>query len=76
MKHESVLQSKKEITVKENAAYRVRVEKWEVTSPKGLYNVDIIQECLNDKGEVNESSTYNFFMTKEEMQSLANGLTA
>lgn len=76
MKHESVLQSKKEMTIKENAGYRVRLEKWEVTSPKGLFNVDIIQESLNDKGEVNESSTYNFFMTKEEMQALAHGLTA
>ena len=75
MKHESVLQSKVEMTIKENASYRVRLEKWEVTSPKGLFNVDIIQESLNDKGEVNESSTYNFFMTKEEMQALAYGLT-
>jgi hypothetical protein len=76
MKHESVLQSKKEMTIKENAAYRVRLEKWEVANPKGLFNVDIIQESLNDKGEVRETSTYNFFMTKEEMQALAYGLTA
>lgn len=75
MKHESILQSKKEMIIKENAGYRVRLEKWEVASPKGLFNVDIIQESLNDKGEVNESSTYNFFMTKEEMQALAYGLT-
>jgi hypothetical protein len=75
MKHESVLQSKKEMIIKENAGYRVRLEKWEVTSPKGLFNIDIIQESLNDKGEVNETSTYNFFMTKEEIQSLAYGLT-
>ena len=30
-------------TVKDNSSFRVRVETWEVTSPKGLYNLDFIQ---------------------------------
>jgi hypothetical protein len=76
MKHESVLQSKKEMIIKENAGYRVRLEKWEAINPKGLFNIDIIQECLNNQGEVDYSSTYSFCMTKEEMQALAQGLTA
>jgi hypothetical protein len=36
--------------------------------------VDVIQECLNDKGDVDSVSTYNFHMTREEIQSFAKGL--
>jgi hypothetical protein len=72
MKHESL--NVKKFTVKEDAAFRVRVESWEAMVPKGLMAVDVIQECLNDKGEVDFTSTYNFHMTKEEIQSFAKGL--
>jgi hypothetical protein len=40
-----------------------------------LFSLDIIQESLKD-GKVAESQTYNFFMTKDELQTLAHGLTA
>jgi hypothetical protein len=73
--HESVAHTAKEITIKENPGFRIRLEKHEVISPKGLFSLDIIQESLKD-GKVSDSQTYNFFMTKEELQSLANGLTA
>ena len=72
MKHESL--NVKKFTVKEDSAYRVRVESWEAMVPKGLMAVDVIQECFNDKGEVDSVSTYNFHMTKEEIQSFAKGL--
>ena len=73
--HESVAHTAKEITIKENPGFRIRLEKHEVINPKGLFSLDIIQESLKD-GEVQDSQTYNFFMTKEELQSLAYGLTA
>jgi hypothetical protein len=73
--HESVAHTRKEMTIKENEAFRVRLEKHEVISPKGLFSLDIIQESLKD-GKVSSSQTYNFFMTKEELQTLAYGLTA
>ena len=72
MKQESL--KVKKFTVKEDAAFRVRVESWEAVSPKGLMAVDVIQECLNDKGEVDSTSTYNFHMTREEIQLFAKGL--
>jgi len=72
MKHESL--KVKKFIVKEDSAFRVRVESWEAMVPKGLMAVDVIQECLNDKGEVDSTSTYNFHMTKEEIQSFAKGL--
>jgi hypothetical protein len=72
--HDSVAHTKKEMTIKENEGFRVRLEKHEVISPKGLFSLDIIQESLKD-GKVSDSQTYNFFMTKEELQKLAHGLT-
>ena len=72
MKHESL--NVKKFTVKEDSAFRVRVESWESVVPQGLMAVDVIQECLNDKGNVDSVSTYNFHMTREEIQLFAKGL--
>ena len=74
--HESVAHTAKEITIKENSGFRIRLEKHEVVAPKGLFSLDIIQESLDEDGLVRDSQTYSFFMNKEELQSLANGLTA
>ena len=73
MYHESL--DVKEFVVKESAGFRVRVRTHEVLAPKGLYSLDFIQESLNDKGEVQYDQTYNFFMTKDEVQTLCQGLT-
>ena len=72
--HESVAHTRKEMTVKESEGFRVRMVKHEVISPKGLFSLDLIQESLKD-GVVQDTATYNFFMTKEELQTLAHGLT-
>ena len=71
MLHESI--KLKNFTVKENAGFRVRVEQWEVISPKGLYSLNFIQESL-DEGKVVDSQTYNFFMTKDDLKTLCDGL--
>ena len=73
--HESIAHTAKEMTIKENPGFRIRLEKHEVLAPKGLFSLDIIQESLNE-GKVTDSQTYSFFMTKEECQALAYGLTA
>jgi hypothetical protein len=64
----------KSTTVKENSAYRVRVESWESISPKGLIAINFIQESLNKDGEVDLSSTYSYNMTKEEISNLCKAL--
>ncbi len=64
----------KNITIKDSSAYRVHVESWEAVKPRGLLAVDIIQECLDDKGEVNSKSTYNFHMSRDEIKKLCEGL--
>jgi hypothetical protein len=72
--HESVAHTAIESTIKENEGFRIRMEKHEVINPKGLFSLDLIQESLKD-GDVVDSQTYNFFMTKEELQKLAYALT-
>jgi len=72
MYHESI--DVKEFVIKESTGFRVRVRTHEVIAPKGLYSLDFIQESLNDKGQVQSDQTYNFFMTKDEVQNLCNGL--
>ena len=74
MKHSSI--NVKKFTVKESEGFRVRVESWEVLSPKGLYAIDMIQESLDEKGNVADTSTYNFHMTRDEIKALCEGLMA
>ena len=64
----------KNITIKDTPSFRVRVESWESISPKGLVAVDIVQECLDEKGEITNTSTYNFHMNREEIKKLCEGL--
>lgn len=72
MYHESI--DVKEFIAKEQTGFRVRVRTHEVLAPKGLYSLDFIQESLDNNGNVVSDQTYNFFMTKDEVQSLCNGL--
>jgi hypothetical protein len=65
----------KEFIVKEDQAFRLRVKAWKCLSPNTLNSVEFIQECMKD-GEVDFTSTYQFFMTDEEMKTLAQGLVA
>jgi len=73
--HESVRDTRKEMIIKESEGYRLRLVKHEVLSPKGLFSIDMIQEGIKEDGTVGTTSTYNYFMTKEELQALAYGLT-
>ena len=74
MLHESIANTRKEMIIKESEGFRLRIVKHEVLSPKGLFSLNLIQENLKD-GEIADSQTYNFFMTKEEIGALAYSLT-
>ena len=75
MLHESVRDTYKEIVVKEHEGFRLVLKKHEVLMPKGLFSVDFEQQSLKD-GEVVDTATYNYFMTKEELATLAQALTS
>jgi hypothetical protein len=72
MKHPDI--KVKSTTVKENSAYRVRIESWESVAPKGLIAINFIQESLNTDGEVDLSSTYSYNMTRDEIGNLCKSL--
>jgi hypothetical protein len=73
--HESVRDTYKEVIIKEHEGFRLTLKKHEVLSPKGLFSINMVQESLKDS-EVVDSQTYNFFMTQDEMATLASALTA
>jgi len=73
--HESVRNTRVESTIKESEGFRIRMVKHEVLSPKGLFSIDLINETLDLNGVVKDASSYNYFMTKEELQRLAHALT-
>ena len=60
--------------IKENEGFRLTLKKEPCLMPAGLNNVEMTQEQLKD-GEVTQTSTYQFFMTVEEMNTLAKALT-
>jgi hypothetical protein len=73
--HESVKGTYKEMVIKEHEGFRLVLKKHEVLSPKGLFALDLEQQHLKD-GEIVDSNTYNYFMTQEELATLASALTA
>jgi hypothetical protein len=73
--HESVKDTFKTMVIKEHEGFRLVLKKHEVLSPKGLFSIDMVQESLKD-GEVVDLQVYNFFMTKDEMSTLAQALIA
>jgi hypothetical protein len=73
--HNDIKHTAKELIIKESEGFRLRLEKWESIAPSGLVSIGLVQESLDDKGDVLYTSTYNFNMSKEELQTLAYGLT-
>ena len=64
---------KKEFTVKDEQAFRMRVRHWKAVSPANLNAVEFVEDCMRD-GEVDFTSTYEFFMTDDEIKTLIKGL--
>ena len=74
--HESVKGTYTETLIKEQDGFRLVLKKHEVLAPKGLFSVNLEQQTLGLNGEVRDTAVYNFFMTKEEISTLASALTA
>jgi hypothetical protein len=64
----------KEVLIKDKEGFRLRLRKWKCIAPADLNALEFIQESLDDKGEVSMSSTYNFFMSDNELKVLAASL--
>jgi hypothetical protein len=75
MLHESIRDTYTETVIKNHDGFRLVLKKHEVLNPKGLFSIDLEQQSLKD-GKVTDTAVYNFFMTKEEMSTLATALTS
>lgn len=60
--------------IKEKEDFRLIMKKEPCLMPLGLNNIEMTQEILKD-GKVTQASTYQFFMTQDEMHRLAKALT-
>ena len=65
---------KKEVTVKDEKAFRLKIRHWKAISPTDLNSIEFVQECIDKDGEVDFTSTYNFLMTTGELNKLADSL--
>jgi len=64
----------KEFVLKDVHQYTVRVKKNRCLRPQELTHIEFIQESKNDKGEVVDTSTYQFFLTDSEIETLVANL--
>jgi hypothetical protein len=60
------------ITDRPDWKLRLRVD--DCVAPKDLKEIKFIRETYNDKGELTDESTYQFFLTKRELIDLSNSL--
>jgi hypothetical protein len=60
--------------IKENEGFRLILNKEPCLMPVGLNAIEMVQEQLKD-GDIIQTSTYQFFMTENEMNILAKALT-
>jgi hypothetical protein len=65
----------KEFLIKDDAAFKLRVQVKPCVVPKGLNALYFVQEVLGEDDEIVHSSTYEFFLTNEEIVKLCEGLT-
>jgi hypothetical protein len=64
----------KEFVLKEMNQYSVKVKTNKCAKPVDLNHIEFVQETKNDKGEVVDTSTYQFFLTDSEIKTLVNHL--
>jgi hypothetical protein len=68
------MQANKDVIIKESSSFRLRMVRRCCLSPKDLNSLELIQEQLID-GVVTDSSTYNFFLTDDEILTLSKELS-
>lgn len=64
----------KSFVIKDTPGFRLSVKSWKCIRPTDLNALEFIQETKNSTGELDLSSTYQFFMTNEEVVDLCKGL--
>lgn len=64
----------KEFLIKDDEAFKLRVQVKPCVLPKDLNAVYFVQEVLGEDAEIVHTSTYEFFLSDEEIEKLCKGL--
>lgn len=67
---------KKEFLIRDEQAFKLRGKMSKCLGLEQLWCVEFTGECYNDKGEVMDHSTYQFFLEEEHIQNMIKGMTA
>ena len=66
----------KQFLIRDEAAFKLRGTMKPCSRPDDLWCVEFTGEQYNDKGEMTDSSTYQFFLTQEHISNMVQGLQA
>lgn len=64
----------KEFLIRDDPTFRLKGQMRQSLSPENLWCVEFTGESLNDKGEVVNNSTYQFFLEDAHIQNMVKGL--
>jgi hypothetical protein len=64
----------KEFLVKDESSFKLRVKHYQIPATPELFSLDFVQENYDVNGNFTEASTYNFFLTKEQIGTLCKNL--
>lgn len=63
-----------EAVIKESNGFKLSMKKWKCLRPTDTNAIEFIQQSKNKDGDVDMTSTYQFFMTDDELQLLCREL--
>ena len=64
----------KEFLIQDSAAFKLRAVVRGCASPADLNYIEFVREQYNDKGELIDSSAYQFFLNNQELKIMTEGL--
>ena len=62
--------------IRDDSAFKLRGKMTRCLRPDNLHCIEFTGESYNDKGEMVDSSTYQFFLEDEHIKKMAEGLLA
>lgn len=66
--------SKIEVVIKESKGFKLILKVSPVANPSSLNHVEMVQQVLSSTGDVDQQSTYEFFMENSEIKTLSEAL--
>ena len=64
----------KTLLIKDGDDHKLRLKMNKCTAPDNLYHIQMTNESYNTDGDLTDSSNYEFFLTRVQVDRLINGL--